>query len=64
MSLTTAEETYVKNQKAIDGHKKSIDSINKTALDAIQLKQDDIQALDAQRVVDVKAKQDLIDAIK
>ena len=63
MSLTTAEETYLKNQKKINDHKKSIDSINKTATDAMQIKRDDIEALDAQRKIDVKAKQDLIDAL-
>jgi hypothetical protein len=64
MALTPDDEKYVKDQKAILELEKEIEVINKTSWDAQQLLRDQIGGLESQRILDVKEKQDLIDAIK
>ena len=55
MALTAAEETTLKAVVVKEDKQTQIDSINKTAYDAIKIKNDEIRTLEDGRIADIKA---------
>jgi hypothetical protein len=55
MALTAKEEATLKEVAAKEDKQKQIDSINQIAYTAIHAKQDEIQAIEDQRIADIAA---------
>lgn len=63
MSLTAAEETFVKNSKKKADLEADIKALNEAATITMGEKRDEVGALQIKLSADVKAKQDQIDAL-
>ena len=55
MSLTSSEETTLKAIVVKENKQAQIDTINKSAYTAINVKRDEIQVLEDKRIADIKA---------